>query len=71
MIFSLLKFRLQRNQEREKSISNMEYLKNVVLKFLSFSSVQEKEQLLPVLTTMLRLDKEEQNLIMNAKGKSV
>ncbi len=49
----------------------MEYLKNVVLKFLSFSSVQEKEQLLPVLTTMLRLDKEEQNLIMNAKGKSV
>ncbi len=69
LLNSIKKFRLERNQEREKSISNMEYLKNVVLKFLSFSSLQEKEQLLPVLTTMLKLDKEEQNLIMNAKGK--
>jgi uncharacterized small protein (DUF1192 family) len=59
--------RLERNQEREKSISNMEYLKNVVLKFLTFSSQQEKAQLLPVLTTMLRLSQDEQNAIMSAK----
>lgn len=63
--------RLERNQEREKSISNMEYLKNVVLKFLSFSSIQEREQLLPVLSTMLKLNKDEQNLIMNAKVSSL
>lgn len=59
---------LERNQEREKSISNMEYLKNVVLKFLTFTSQQEKAQLLPVLSTMLKLSQEEQHVIMNAKG---
>ena len=57
--------RLERNQEREKSISNMEYLKNVVCKFLTLSTAQEKSQLLPVLTTMLKLNQEEQNAIMN------
>ena len=61
--------RLERNQEREKSISNMEYLKNVVYKFLTFSSTQERAQLLPVLSTMLRLSQEEQNAIMSIKGK--
>lgn len=62
-------FRLERNQEREKSISNMEYLKNVVYKFLTFSTPQEKSQLLPVLTTMLKLSQEEQHAIMSyAKG---
>jgi len=61
--------RLERNQEREKSISNMEYLKNVVYKFLTFSSTQERAQLLPVLSTMLRLSQEEQNTIMSIKGK--
>ena len=62
------KFRLERNQEREKSISNMEYLKNVVFKFLTFTSQQEKAQLLPVLSTMLKLSQDEQNEIMNVKG---
>ncbi len=60
--------RLERNQEREKSISNMEYLKNVVYKFLTFTSTQERAQLLPVLSTMLRLSQEEQNTIMSIKG---
>lgn len=46
----------------------MEYLKNIILKFLTFSSQQEKAQLMPVLTTMLKLSQEEQNAIMNAKG---
>ena len=66
--FLFYKLRLERNQEREKSISNMEYLKNIILKFLTFSSPQEKAQLMPVLTTMLKLSQEEQNAIMNAKG---
>ncbi len=30
--FSGMQCRLERNQEREKGVSNMEYLKNVVLK---------------------------------------
>lgn len=63
--------RLERNQEREKSISNLEYLKNVVMKFLTLSSKEERTQLIPVLTTMLRLSQEEQNSIINyAKGNS-
>ena len=46
----------------------MEYLKNVVYKFLTFSTREEKAQLLPVLSTMLKLTQEEQNEIMNVKG---
>lgn len=46
----------------------MEYLKNVVFKFLTFTSQQEKAQLLPVLSTMLKLSQDEQNEIMNVKG---
>lgn len=61
--------RLERNQEREKSISNMEYLKNVIMKFLTLSTVQERTQLIPVLSTMLRLSQEEQTAIINySKG---
>ena len=45
----------------------MEYLKNVVFKFLTFTSQQEKAQLLPVLSTMLKLSQDEQNEIMNVK----
>ena len=46
----------------------MEYLKNIVLKFLTFTSQQEKAQLMPVLSTMLKLSQDEQNAIMNSKG---
>lgn len=46
----------------------MEYLKNVVYKFLTFTNYEEKTQLLPVLSTMLKLSPAEQNAIMNAKG---
>jgi hypothetical protein len=49
----------------------MEYLKNIIMKFLTFSSQQEKAQLLPVLTTMLKLSQEEQTAIMNAKGNKI
>lgn len=47
----------------------MEYLKNVVYKFLTFTNQQEKAQLLPVLSTMLKLSQEEQHEIMSVKGK--
>uniref|UniRef100_UPI00398F344F GRIP and coiled-coil domain-containing protein 2 n=1 Tax=Pristiophorus japonicus TaxID=55135 RepID=UPI00398F344F len=53
--------RLERNQEREKSIANMEYLKNVMLKFILLNAGSEKQSLLPVIDTMLQLSPEERN----------
>ncbi|XP_019625079.1 PREDICTED: GRIP and coiled-coil domain-containing protein 2-like [Branchiostoma belcheri] len=55
--------RLERNQERERAVSNLEYLKNVLLKFLTLSSGDEKLQLIPVLTTMLTLSPEEKQAL--------
>ena len=46
----------------------MEYLKNVVYKFLTFTNHEEKTQLLPVLTTMLKLSPDEQTAIMSTRG---
>ncbi|KAI1716578.1 rab binding domain-containing protein [Ditylenchus destructor] len=53
--------RLERNQEREKHIENSsEYFKNVMLKFLAPEKVAgERQQLLPILRTMLKLSPEE------------
>lgn len=53
--------RLERNQEREKSVSNMEYLKNVLLKFIFLNSGTERQALLPVIHTMLQLSPEEKS----------
>eukprot|EP00057_Strongylocentrotus_purpuratus_P034383 XP_794992.3 PREDICTED: GRIP and coiled-coil domain-containing protein 2 [Strongylocentrotus purpuratus] len=61
--------RLERNQARENAISNMEYLKNVVLKFVSLPQGDEKGRLLPVLKTMLKLsDTEIKHLATIAQG---
>ena len=49
----------QRSEERHKHIENLEYVKNVILKFLTLSGSQEKARLLPVLETILKLKKEE------------
>ena len=49
----------QRSEERHKHIENLEYVKNVILKFLTLSGSQEKSRLLPVLQTILKLKKEE------------
>merc|ERR1711936_1350868 len=49
----------QRSEERQKHIENLEYVKNVILKFLTLSGSQEKSRLLPVLQTILKLKKEE------------
>ena len=49
----------QRSEERHKHIENLEYVKNVILKFLTLSGSGEKARLLPVLQTILKLKKEE------------
>lgn len=51
--------RLERNQEREKSVANLEYLKNVLLQFMFLRPGSERERLLPVIDTMLQLSPEE------------
>ena len=55
----------QRSEERHKHIENLEYVKNVILKFLTLSGSQEKARLLPVLQTILKLKKEEVGQIEN------
>ncbi|XP_057599547.1 GRIP and coiled-coil domain-containing protein 2 isoform X2 [Hippopotamus amphibius kiboko] len=51
--------RLERNQEREKSAANLEYLKNVLLQFILLKPGSERARLLPVVDTMLQLSPEE------------
>ncbi|XP_063450771.1 RANBP2-like and GRIP domain-containing protein 5/6 isoform X4 [Pan paniscus] len=51
--------RLERNQEREKSAANVEYLKNVLLQFIFLKPGSERQRLLPVINTMLQLSPEE------------
>lgn len=53
--------RLERNQEREKSVANLEYLKNVLLQFIFLRAGSEKQALLPVIHTMLQLSPEEKS----------
>ncbi|XP_051840245.1 GRIP and coiled-coil domain-containing protein 2 [Antechinus flavipes] len=61
--------RLERNQEREKSVANLEYLKNVLLQFIFLKAGSERERLLPVIDTMLQLSPEEKGkLIAIAQG---
>lgn len=58
--------RQQRNVDREEHIQNSEYLKNVVIKFVTLNNCDEKQRLIPVLNTILRLSAEENNLLHNA-----
>ncbi|XP_043089987.1 GRIP and coiled-coil domain-containing protein 2 isoform X2 [Puntigrus tetrazona] len=51
--------RLERNQEREKSVASLEYLKNVLLQFIFLRSGSERQALLPVIHTLLQLSPEE------------
>lgn len=52
--------RIERNMDRAESISNLEYLKNIVMKFFILKSSHERLQLIPVLVTMLKLSPDEQ-----------
>lgn len=47
--------RSARNENREKHMENMEYMKNVILKFLVLRSGEERKHLVPVLKTVLQL----------------
>uniref|UniRef100_A0A1Y1K9N7 GRIP domain-containing protein n=1 Tax=Photinus pyralis TaxID=7054 RepID=A0A1Y1K9N7_PHOPY len=51
--------RQQRSVEREKHADNLEYLKNVVFKFATLSSGDERSRLVPVLNTILKFSPEE------------
>jgi hypothetical protein len=51
---------MERNIDRAESLSNLEYLKNVILKFFILKSTHERLQLIPVLVTMLKLSPDEQ-----------
>ncbi|KAJ8951834.1 hypothetical protein NQ318_019809 [Aromia moschata] len=51
--------RHQRSVERERHAENLEYLKNVVFKFVTLSSGDERTRLVPVLNTILKLSPEE------------
>ncbi|CAF0743899.1 unnamed protein product [Rotaria sordida] len=52
--------RIERNMDRAESISNLEYLKNIILKFFILKSTHERLQTIPVLVTMLKLSPDEQ-----------
>jgi len=52
--------RIERNMDRAESISNLEYLKNIIIKFFVLKSTPERLQLIPVLVTMLKLSPDEQ-----------
>lgn len=58
--------RQQRNFDREEHVKNTEYLKNIVIKFVTLSNGDEKQRLIPVINTILKLSAEENNLLQNA-----
>ena len=63
--------RIERNVERAESISNLEYLKNVILKFFTLKSSPERLQLIPVLVTMLKLSPDEQAQLVRVANATV
>ena len=64
--------RNSRNNDREKHLENLEYVKNVVLQFITLGTAADaKERLLPVLTTLLQLSPPEvEKIKMAVKGTS-
>ena len=60
--------KLERTISRMEVAQNMEYLKNLLIKYLSLPPASsEKQRLVPVLKTLLKLDgKEEKILVSNA-----
>lgn len=63
--------RLQRTVDRQPHVQNTEYLKNVIIKFLTLQGGDERQRLVPVLNTMLKLSPEEVKQLSGvAKGYS-
>ena len=60
--------RLQRSIERVELVENMEYLKNIVVKFVASNS--ERIHLIPVLKTILKLSKQEESLFLKFASNS-
>lgn len=58
--------RQQRNFDREEHVKNTEYLKNIVIKFVTLNNGDERQRLIPVINTILKLSAEENNLLHNA-----
>lgn len=51
--------RSSRNESREKHMENMEYMKNIILKFLVTKNGEERKHMVPVLKTVLQLSPQE------------
>lgn len=58
--------RYQRSADREPHLQNTEYLKNIVIKFTTLNNGDEKQRLIPVLNTILKLSAEENQMLQNA-----
>lgn len=58
--------RHQRSIEREQHIQNSEYLKNIIIKFVTLTNGDEKQRLIPVLNTILKLSSDELQVLQNA-----
>lgn len=54
--------RMQRSVDRMDIANNLEYLKNVLMKFLTIKGLDERERLITVLTTILKLTPEERDV---------
>lgn len=63
--------RQQRSEERAQHAHNLEYLKNIVVKFITLQNGDERQRLVPVLNTILKLSPEEASSVaLVAKGTS-
>ncbi|XP_063993933.1 GRIP and coiled-coil domain-containing protein 2 [Diachasmimorpha longicaudata] len=62
--------RQQRSVEREHHANNFEYLKNVIMKFVTLKNGDERSRLIPVLNTILKLSPEETHQLNQVAGVS-
>ncbi|KAK0168434.1 hypothetical protein PV327_002234 [Microctonus hyperodae] len=60
--------RQQRSVEREHHANNFEYLKNIVMKFITLKNGDERTRLIPVLNTILKLSPAETVQLNQAAG---
>jgi len=64
--------RSERNSHRQMELDNLEYLKNVIFKFLSFESDAEaRTRLVPVMTMLLKLSPEEKQMLTSVANGDV
>ncbi|XP_037892393.1 GRIP and coiled-coil domain-containing protein 2 [Glossina fuscipes] len=64
--------RQERCSERQQHMHNSEYLKNVIMKFLTLNNSDERIRLVPVLNTILKLSRTETEMLnCVAKGQKV